>query len=286
MKRETNVQAKTRPKTARSAKVKTPAVTKQPQRLKKAIVPKGKASVPPKEKSVKKTDVVKHTVSTPKMVEEIRTIPEIKEGKVYMDVVGPDGQKKDSITVPEKIFHAKINAPLVSQAVRVYLSNQREGSASTKTRGEVEGSSRKLYKQKGTGRARHGSIRAPIYVKGGIVFGPRPHGYRLALPVKMKKAALASVLTSKLNEGKVVIVRGLNETGGKTKDMRKIMNIFSGKRILLFTAGESGLAYRAVRNMPHVSVFPVGNATTYTVLRSDRIIFEEEAMQLLAKRFS
>src|SRR3972149_4980450 len=128
--------------------------------------------------AVKKVTSVKKTVKAVKAVKATVT-EEVDSAKgIRTSVVGLDGKSAGSITLPQALNNAKINRQLMAQAVRVYLANQRVGNASTKTRGEVEGSTRKIYKQKGTGRARHGAIRAPIFVGGGVVFGPQPPEYR------------------------------------------------------------------------------------------------------------
>src|SRR3990170_6251019 len=143
----------------------------------------------------------------------------MKTVSLNVPVVGVDGKTKSKIQLPKELFGAKVNKALLAQAVRVYLANQRTGNAATKTRGEVEGSTRKIYRQKGTGRARHGAIRAPIFVGGGIVFGPRPHDFHLDFPKKMKRRALGSALTSKLGSGDVIVVSGLSDLEPKTKYM-------------------------------------------------------------------
>ena len=118
---------------------------------------------------------------------EVSIVEKVSEkATVSVNVVGIDGKISGKIALPGEIFGEKVNKALLAQAVRVYLANQRQGNASTKTRGEVEGSTRKIYRQKGTGRARHGSVRAPIFVKGGIVFGPKPRDFSLDMPKKKK----------------------------------------------------------------------------------------------------
>src|SRR6266404_5428662 len=122
---------------------------------------------------------------------------------VSVAVVGIDGKVSGKVSLPGEMFGEKVNKALLAQAVRVYLANQRQGNASTKTRGEVDGSTAKIYRQKGTGRARHGSKRAPIFVKGGIVFGPKPRDFSLSLPQKMKRKALFSALSAKVKDKEV-----------------------------------------------------------------------------------
>lgn len=195
-----------------------------------------------------------------------------------ISVLGIDGKSKGRMALPAEVFGVTPNKQLMAQAVRVYLANQREGSASTKTRGEVEGSTRKIYRQKGTGRARHGSIRAPIFVGGGIVFGPVPHGFTMAFPVKMKRKALASALSTQLASGNIVVVDGL---GGltKTKSMAKALtNTGISGSTLLVLSPESGTAFRAARNIEDVDVLPAKSLNTYAVLTHQKIVFMKDAV--------
>src|SRR6185437_7247197 len=146
---------------------------------------------------------VKETASKSAVKAEVAVSVSQKEkskvAPVSVDVVGIDGKVTGKIALPGEIFGEKLNKALLAQAVRVYLANQRQGNASTKTRGEVDGSTRKIYRQKGTGRARHGSVRAPIFVHGGIAHGPKPRDFSLTMPQKMKQKALFSALSTKLS---------------------------------------------------------------------------------------
>ena len=181
--------------------------------------------------------------------------------------------------LPEDLFAAKINNALMAQAVRVYLANQRQGSASTKTRGQVEGSTRKIYRQKGTGRARHGAIRAPIFVGGGVVFGPTPRDYHLSLPQKMKHAALASALTNALQEGKVIVVSGLSDMAPKTKKMAHALDSIGavGATLLVVSKGVSGVI-RAARNIERLDIMPIQNLHAYSVISHQKLVFMKEAL--------
>jgi large subunit ribosomal protein L4 len=136
-------------------------------------------------KAVAKKAEVKKTPVTAKVVESKNS--EVKTGSLKITVVGVDGASMGNMTLPEAVFGAKPNKALIAQAVRVYLANQRQGNASTKTRGEVIGTTKKIYRQKGTGRARHGAAKAPIFVGGGIAHGPHPHDFSMDFPKKMKQ---------------------------------------------------------------------------------------------------
>lgn len=205
--------------------------------------------------------------------------------RTQVSVLDADGKAKGKITLPPELFGAKINKQLVAQAVRVYLANQREGSAATKTRGEVEGSTRKIYRQKGTGRARHGAIRAPIFVGGGITFGPQPRHIRLTLPKKMRQVALASALTMQYHQGNVLVATGLEDLEPKTKIMAAALKALgaSGRTLLVLPQPSSNIV-RGCRNIPDVEIMPVGSLNTYTVLANSKIIFSKDALSLLKQK--
>ncbi len=197
-------------------------------------------------------------------------------------MVGVDGKTKGKMSLPQSLFAVSINKPLLAQAVRVYLANQRTGSASTKTRGEVEGSTKKIYRQKGTGRARHGAIRAPIFVGGGIAFGPKPRDYRLHLPDKMKKAALSSALTSQFQGDNIIVIDGLEALEPKTKLFAQaLVKVGAAKRTLLLVGKDSRDIVRATRNLEHVDVMPVQNLYAYAVLAHNKIVFAKDALKHL-----
>lgn len=207
-------------------------------------------------------------------------------GGLLANVVGVDGKSRGKVALPTELFAAKVNRPLLAQAVRVYLANQRSGSASTKTRGEVEGSTRKIYRQKGTGRARHGAIRAPIFVGGGIVFGPRPRDYSLSLPKKMKRAALAAALSAQYKDGKVVVVDGLAALEPKTKIMVGALAAFGrAKTTLLVTDVSSERAVRAARNIEGVDIVSAKALSPYVLLGHQRVIMMKEAIAVLKETF-
>lgn len=237
-------------------------------------------------KAVEKKTVKK--VKTEKAVEVVNlSKTNIKAKKLSVDVFDLSGKVVEKMTVPAEVFGAKINKVLIAQAVRVYRANQRLGTASTKTRGEVEGSTRKIYRQKGTGRARHGSIRAPIFVHGGIVGGPKPRDYGLKMPKKMKRLALFSSLSDKYAVSKIVIVDGLAGIEPKTKKfVGLIENIKlneNKKKVLLVTAGAIENLKRAARNVEGVTITNVNTLNTYDVLSSKHLLFMKEAISDLEK---
>lgn len=203
--------------------------------------------------------------------------------KLTADVFNLKGKVVGNILLPGEIFGAKINRVLVAQAVRVYLANQKQGNASTKSRGQVRGSTRKIRQQKGTGRARHGGIRAPIFVGGGIAFGPKPRDRGLELPKKMKKAALHASLSAKFANGQVKIIAGLGSIEPKTKVMAETLeNFTNGGKALLVTAGTSQNIKRAARNLKKVHVITEKNLSTYDALDNSLILFMKEAIEELS----
>lgn len=210
-------------------------------------------------------------------------------GSGSFDVFDLKGKVVESIQLPKSLFEAPINQALMAQAVRVYLANQRKGTVSTKSRGEVKGSSRKIYKQKGTGRARHGSIRAPIFVHGGVVFGPKPRDFSLKLPQKMRRAALVSALTYKRGQDSVKVLKGLSAISPKTKEMVSVLQNLKvddkKKKVLFVLHADLENIARSARNIPGVSFTSANRLNTYEVLNNKHIVFMNESLAILEKVF-
>ncbi len=206
-----------------------------------------------------------------------------------VDVFDTKGKKVGTVGLPEEIFKQKSNNSLMAQAVRVYLANQRQGTSSTKTRGEVRGSTRKIYRQKGTGRARHGSLRAPIFVHGGIAFGPKPRDFSLKLSSKMKQKALFSALSSKLLEHEIRVVKGLDTLPQKTKEIVKMLEnlgLYSEKRkILLVLPEDIEHVFKASRNIEGVHITTAARLNTYEVLDHAMLLFMDEAVKAMQKQY-
>jgi large subunit ribosomal protein L4 len=239
-------------------------------------------------KPVKAAVVAKKAVKTEKVA---ATVPVSKPAKksISLDVYGTDGKVSGKVSVSAEMFGDKVNKTLLAQAVRVYLANQRQGNASTKTRGEVDGSTAKIYKQKGTGRARHGSKRAPIFVKGGVVFGPRPRDFGLALPTKMKRKALFSALSAKVADKTLTIVEGFETLDAKTKKfvgaIEKLGLTDKKQNLLLVTDSKSVKVKRAGQNVPGVLFAGATRLNAYEVLRSKKLIIMKEALEEIEKTF-
>jgi large subunit ribosomal protein L4 len=190
------------------------------------------------------------------------------------------------VDLPPEIFDAKVNVPLIHQVVVAQLAAARQGTHSTKTRGEVRGGGRKPYRQKGTGRARQGSIRAPQFAGGGIVHGPKPRSYAQKTPRKMKAAALRGALSDRARHGRVYVVGPLIEGDTpKTKTavtaLRELLNgvDFKIKRILVVLDREDKVTWKSLRNEPSVHLLVAGQVNTYDVLCSDVVVFTEPGYQ-------
>ncbi len=208
------------------------------------------------------------------------------------NVYNTQGKIVSKIQLPKEIFATKINNNLMAQAIRVYLANQRRGTVSTKTRGEVTGSTKKIWRQKGRGRARHGSLKAPIFVGGGVVFGPKPRDFSLKLPKKMKKTSLFSALSFKQKAGEIKIVTGFEKVEPKTKLMAKIMKnlgIKNKRKVLLVTSdfAKNGLGnlYRAARNLENVEILNAKLLNTYEVLEAKMIFLMKDSINVIRDTF-
>jgi len=214
-----------------------------------------------------------------------------KETGLKLSVYSTSGKVLESLSLPKEVFGAKINNNLMTQAVRVYLSNQRRGTLKTKTRGEVKISTRKIYRQKGTGRARHGAKSAPIFVGGGVAFGPRPRDFSLKLNQKSRKAALFSALSSKLKDGEIKIVTGLEKLEPKTQkiaDVLKTLSLYQKDKNLLLvmpTANDFKDVVKAARNIQGVSITSSNLLNTYRVLASDNLLFMKSSIETLKQNF-
>jgi len=198
-----------------------------------------------------------------------------------------DGQEDGQIELPKEIFAAKINPPLMAQAVRVYLSNQRKAHPKVKTRGEVKRTKAKWFRQKGTGRARHGARSAPIFVGGGVAHGPKGvENYHLKLSKKMKKAALFSALSSKLKAKEIIVVQGLGKIKPRTKEMVVVLkNLKAEKKALLILPKVLENVIRSGRNLKEVKLVQADSLNTYRILNSQQLIFMEESLEVIKKTF-
>lgn len=209
--------------------------------------------------------------------------PRVKLGGLTVPVYAADGTKKATLDLPKEIFGQKPNPVLLAQAVRVFLANQRTAGAKTKGRGEVSLTKAKWYRQKGTGRARHGPKSAPLFVGGGIAHGPKGTVARLSLPQRMRKLALAQALSSKVKEGKF-LVADLEAIGPKTKKVALFLDK-AGIKGVTIVHGASQNLYRAARNIPRVSLVPGSQVSAYHVLVSDNVLSTKEGVRAIEARF-
>ena len=196
-----------------------------------------------------------------------------------VDILDANGAKSGSVDLPDEIFDVQVNIPLIHQVVTAQLAAARQGTADTKTRGEVAGGGRKPYRQKGTGRARQGSIRAPQYAGGGVVHGPTPRSYDQRTPKKMKAAALRGALSDRARDGRVHIVEGLVD-GDKpsTKGALGVLaKVTTRPRTLVVLERGDDLGWLSVRNVDTIHVLSVDQLNTYDVLLSDDVVFTKGA---------
>jgi large subunit ribosomal protein L4 len=193
-----------------------------------------------------------------------------------------DGKSTGTVAVDETVFGDKVRKRLLHQVVVIHEANQREGNAHTKTRGEVEGSTKKMWPQKHTGMARMGTKRSPIWVKGGIVFGPRTREYRMIITDSMKRAALNSALLGKIRDKEVSVIEGVDFAKPKTKEMAKIMKAIGFKRtVLLAIPKHNDTVWLAARNLQDLSVRPVGELNAYDVLKHKDLLLTRDALNAL-----
>jgi large subunit ribosomal protein L4 len=188
-------------------------------------------------------------------------------------------QKTDA-ALPDATFDGIVNEHALHQVVTAILAHRRQGTASTKTRGAVRGGGRKPWRQKGTGRARVGTIRSPLWRGGSVVFGPHPRSYDVRVPRKVKRLAIRSALNARAAEGSVAVVEPLDLEQPRTKDISGLIKGIGveGRNLLLLTDGNKPNVYLSGRNLPGVMVRPWGEASAYDVLWSDLVLIESSAL--------
>ncbi|AWK10624.1 50S ribosomal protein L4 [Streptomyces spongiicola] len=197
-----------------------------------------------------------------------------------IDILSPAGDKAGSVELPAEIFDAKVSVPLIHQVVVAQLAAARQGTHKTKTRGEVRGGGRKPYRQKGTGRARQGSTRAPQFAGGGVVHGPVPRDYSQRTPKKMKAAALRGALTDRARNARIHVVSGVVEGEVSTKAAKTLFGRISERKNLLLVVERSDeAAWLSARNLPRVHILEPGQLNTYDVLVSDDVVFTQAAFE-------
>jgi large subunit ribosomal protein L4 len=201
-----------------------------------------------------------------------------------VDVLDISGKAVGKLELSEEVFGVKPNKNLVAQAVRVYLANQRLGSASTKTRGEVSGGGKKPWKQKGTGRARAGSIRSPLWRGGGVTHGPQPRDFGLKFPKKMRRKALACALSDKVLGNDLVVLNNIEFKEPKTKEaaaMLKNLNIDSKGLVASNEFGEKEV--KALRNLKEIKLIKAVDLNTYEVVNSKKVLITKKGVEQVEK---
>jgi large subunit ribosomal protein L4 len=193
------------------------------------------------------------------------------------------GQESGTVQLPEGAFGAPARPDVVYDALRSYMANQRQGTVATKTRSLVSGGGKKPWKQKGTGRARHGSIRSPIWVGGGTVFGPQPRDYSYQLPKKMRRLAIRSVLSDRARDGAVVVVDDLKLEKPSTKSMAALLKSLNlGTKKVMVIGGEPNVTlYRSVRNIAGARVSPARQINVYDLLATEAVVILAGALPAL-----
>ncbi len=216
-------------------------------------------------------------------LKKVSKVSQAKEKGLSVDSYSVTGEKKGMVSLPEVLFGQKPNTVLLAQAVRVFLSNQRSAHAKVKGRGEIQGSTRKIYKQKGTGGARHGARSAPIFVGGGIAHGP--HGienYDLVLPRTLRKKALISALSARAQNGSVSIVE-FDKVEAKTGKIAKALKKMALKKPLTMVYTENEV-WQAGRNIANLNLVTAGKASAYHILLGNSLIVTPKALEVLGSR--
>jgi large subunit ribosomal protein L4 len=199
-----------------------------------------------------------------------------------VDVKNLKNEVVEKLELADAVFGGPINQDLMHQAVKQYLASYRSGTHKTKTRAEVSGSGRKPWKQKGTGRARVGEIRNPLWRKGGTVFGPQPRSYEYHLPRKMFRAALRSALSFKLKESQLSVIDAFSLDDHKTKGLAQALTRLGfGRKILIIDQSENQNLNRASRNLAEVEFIPNLQVTPYQILNANHVVFSKSAIQAL-----
>ncbi|ETK33175.1 50S ribosomal protein L4 [Microbispora sp. ATCC PTA-5024] len=203
-----------------------------------------------------------------------------------IDVLDASGAKTGTVDLPEEIFGAKVNVPLIHQVVVAQLAARRQGTHATKTRGAVSGGGKKPYRQKGTGRARQGSTRAPQFAGGGTVHGPQPRSYEQRTPKKMKAAALRGALSDRANGGRVHVVSALvtGETPKTQAALDALRKVTQAASVLVVVDEADELTWLSLRNAPEVHLLDSGQLNTYDVLCYDDVVFTREAYDQVVAR--
>ena len=202
------------------------------------------------------------------------------------DVLDMKGKKVSDIELSEAVFGIEVNEIAVHEALVNFLANQRQGTQSTKTRAEVRGGGKKPWRQKGTGRARQGSIRAPQWIKGGIALGPKPRSYRYSIPKKVRVLAIKSILTSKFAEGNLVVVDKIELKNIKTADMVKALKALNAEKSLIMLNEKNLNVQASSRNIENVKTTLVNTINVYDLLKYEKLVIDAQAVKTLEEVYA
>jgi len=202
-----------------------------------------------------------------------------------LPVLNQEGKINGEVSLPESVFSYPVKKHILYEAVVNYLANQRQGTASTKTRGEVSGSNRKPWRQKGTGRARAGSIRSPLWRKGGTVFGPKPRDYSYEIPKQVKRNALKSALALRFKEKKLLLVDDLSLPQPKTREALQLLKQLQVDSALVVDLADNRNLFLAMRNLPQAKAVDARNLNVYDILKYRWLILSQRAFDTLMSRF-
>ena len=197
-----------------------------------------------------------------------------------IDVLNIKGEKVDEINLSDSVFGVEVNEHAIYEVVKNHLANKRQGTQSAKTRAEVRGGGRKPWRQKGTGRARQGSTRSPQWIGGGVVFAPKPRDYSYTIPKKVRRLALKSILTSKVQNGELIVLDGISMEAPKTKEFAGIMaNLKLDKKALFVTAEKNENVVKSARNIAGVKTAIVGSMNVYDIVNHGTFVITREAVE-------
>ncbi|MFH1435217.1 MAG: 50S ribosomal protein L4 [Pseudomonadota bacterium] len=194
-------------------------------------------------------------------------------------------KKKGKIDLPKEIFEAKVNEYVIQEVVRMQLARRRGGNASTKERSDVSGGGKKPYRQKGTGRARHGTIRSPIWEGGGVTFGPRPRSYDFRPPAKVRKAALISALSLLCKDNRVTVLSDFAVKNGKTKEVNDVMQRFELPSALVIDEKGNEMLRRGIKNLQGFAYLPPEGLNVYAILNHNNLILTLKGLEGIINRF-
>ncbi|MDP9349604.1 MAG: 50S ribosomal protein L4 [Gemmatimonadota bacterium] len=190
------------------------------------------------------------------------------------------GEADGTRELPQELFDGVVHEPVLHQVIKAHLANQRQGTAKTKSRGEVSGGNSKVWRQKGTGRARQGSTRAPHWRHGGVAFGPQPRSYHQDIPRKVKALARRSAFNTRALAEQVSVVERIAVEAPKTRQVAELLGKIgvAGRKVLVLTDGQNETLHLSVRNLPNVRVMPLREASAYDVMTANELVIEEAAL--------